>query len=121
MAILVAIITNVVILISGRLLNGAYPTANIGSSDQIIGFAQVIIVTALVGLTAWGLLGLLERATTRARAIWTVIAVIVLVLSLLGPLGSGVNAWSKVVLACMHMGAAAPIIPLMRRSAAVRR
>src|SRR5262245_27527635 len=87
-AILVAIGTNVVILISGRLLSGEYPTAKVGSSEQIIGFAQVIMVTGLVGLAAWGLLGLLERATKRARAIWTVIAVSVLMLSLLGPLGS---------------------------------
>jgi Family of unknown function (DUF6069) len=121
MAILMAIVTNVIILLGGRLLTGAYPTAMVGTSEQIIGFGQVMIVTALVGLSAWGLLGVLERATPRARAIWTVIAVIVLVFSLLGPLWSGVNAWSKVVLACMHIGAAAVIIPLMRRSVAVRR
>jgi hypothetical protein len=80
----------------------------------------VIVVTLLVGLVAWGLLSLLERMTPRAAAIWTAIAVIVFALSLFGPLGSGVNASSKVVLACMHVGAAAPIIPMMRRSATMR-
>jgi hypothetical protein len=119
MAIVVAIVTNLVILIIGRLLSGTYPTANVGGSEQIIGFAQVIIVTTLVGLLAWGLLGVLERATTRAKTIWTVIAMIFLVLSLLGPLGGGADTMSKVVLACIHIGAAAPIIFLMRRTTGV--
>lgn len=121
MAILVAIVTNAIVLLGSRLLTGAYPMAKVGSSEQLIGFVQVLIVTMLVGSSAWGLLGLLEQATPRARAIWTAIAVVVLVLSLLGPLWSGVNASSKVVLVCMHIGAAAVIIPLMRRSTAVRR
>src|SRR5262245_61701668 len=67
-AILVAIVTNAIILIGGRLWNGEYPTAKVASSDQIIGLAQVMIVTALVGLSAWGLLGLLERATPHSQS-----------------------------------------------------
>lgn len=120
MAIVDAIAANVVILVVGRVVNGEFPMATVGSDDQMIGFAQVIVVTVLVGLVAWGLLVLLERTTSRAKAVWTAIAVIVFVLSLLGPLGSGVNASSKVVLACMHLGAAATIIPIMRRSVAMR-
>lgn len=120
MAIVAAIVANVIILIVGRVVNGEFPVATVGGDDQTIGFAQVIVVTVLVGLVAWGLLALLERRTARAKAIWTAIAVIVFVLSLLGPLGSGVNTSSKVVLACLHVGAAATIIPLMRRSAARR-
>jgi hypothetical protein len=116
-AIVAAIVVNVVILGVGRVVNGEFPAATVGSEDQTIGFAPVIVVTALAGLVAWGLLALLERMTSRAPAIWTAIAVGVLVLSLLGPLGSGVNASSKIVLACLHVGAAATIVPLMRRSA----
>lgn len=115
-----AIVVNVVILIVGRVVNGEFPMATVGSDDQSIGLVQVIVVTALAGLGAWGLLALLERTTSRAKAIWMAIAVIVFVLSLLGPLGSEVNASSKVVLACMHASAAATIIPLMWRSAAMR-
>jgi hypothetical protein len=102
-------------------VNGEFPLATVGSDDQTIGFAQVIVVTLLVGGIAWGLLALLERMTSRAAAIWTAIAIIVFVLSLLGPLGSGLDTSSKIVLACMHVGSAAPIIPLMRRSAATTR
>jgi hypothetical protein len=119
-AIVAAIVANVVILIVGRVVNGEFPVATVGSDDQTIGFAQAIVVTVLVGLVAWGLLAVLERTTSRAKAIWTVIAVVVFVLSLIGPLGSGVNASSKAVLAFMHVGAATTIIPMMRRSAATR-
>jgi hypothetical protein len=120
LAIVAAILVNVVILTVGRVANGEFPIAHVGGDDQTIGFARVIVVTTLAGLVAWGLLALLERSTSRAKAIWTAVAVIVFVLSLLGPLGSGVNTSSTVVLASMHVGAAATIIPLMRRLAATR-
>lgn len=103
------------------MVNEEFPQATVGSDDQTIGFAQVIVVTGLVGLVAWGVLALLQRMTSsRAKVIWTAFAVIVFVLSLLGSLGSGVDASSKVVQTCMHVGAAATIIPLMRRSASIR-
>lgn len=121
MAIVDAIVLNVVILIVARVVNGEYPMATVGDDDQTIKFAQVIVVTALIGLVAWGLLALMERTTARAKAIWTAIAIVVFVLSLLGPLGSGVNTSSKVVLACMHIGAAVTITPLMRRSVPTQR
>lgn len=120
-AIVDAIILNIVILIVGRVVNGKYPMATVGDDDQTIKFAQVIVVTALIGLVAWGLLALLERTSARARTIWTAIALVVFVLSLLGPIGSGVNTSSKVVLACMHIGAAATVIPLMRKSVPTQR
>lgn len=116
MTIVDAVILNVVILIVGTLVRGDFPMATAGSDDQSIEFPQVILVTALAGLAAWGLLALLERATSRAKNVWTAIAVIVFVVSLFGPLGSGVDTSSKVVLACLHVGAAATIIPLMLRS-----
>ncbi|HYH11183.1 MAG TPA: DUF6069 family protein [Thermomicrobiales bacterium] len=116
MAIVDAIIANVLVLIVGRVVIGDYPVATVGDDDQTIGFAQVILVTALVGLVAWGLLALLERVTARAAAIWTTIALVVFLLSMLGPLDGGVDTSSKVVLALMHIGAAATIIPIMLRS-----
>lgn len=120
MAIVEAIVVNIVILIIGRFIVGEFPVATVSGDDETIGFGPVILVTALVGLVAWGLLALLERTTARAKTIWTAIALAVLALSLFGPLGSGVNTSSKVVLACMHLGAAAPIIPIFRRSVATR-
>lgn len=121
MAIVDAIIVNVLILVVARVATGDFPVATVGDDDQTIGFAQVILVTALVGLVAWAILALLERVTARAAMIWTAVAVAVLLLSMLGPLGSGVDTSSKIALALMHVGAAATIIPLMLRSTRIER
>jgi hypothetical protein len=121
LAIVAAIVANVVILAIARVVNGEFPMVTQGNDDQTVGFAQVVVVTGLAGLVAWGVLALLERTTSRATAIWTAIAVVVFVLSLTGPLGNAVDASSKAVLTCMHIAAAATLIPLMRRSAAARR
>jgi hypothetical protein len=120
MAIVAAIVVNVIILVVGRLVTGEFPVATTGEDDRTVGFGQVILMTGVSGLIAWGLLAVLERTTSRAKTIWTVIAVIAFLLSIVGPLDGGVDAVSKVVLALMHVGAAATIIPLMRRTVATR-
>jgi hypothetical protein len=120
LAIVDAIVLNIVILLAGRVITGDWPVASVGDDEQTIGVVAVIVVTALAGLAAWGLLALLERVTARARTMWTAVAVVVFLLSLLGPLGSGVGMSSKVVLALMHLGAATTIVPLMLRSIRAR-
>jgi len=50
MAILDALILNLLILAGARVINGEYPVAKVGDDEQTIGFAQVIIVTVLAGL-----------------------------------------------------------------------
>jgi hypothetical protein len=120
MAVVDAVILNVVILTIARVVTGDFPVATAGGDDRTIGYAQVILVTALAGLAAWGLLALLERVVSRRKVIWMAIAVGALALSLLGPLGSGADTASKLVLAVLHIGAAATIIPLMRRSIPAR-
>jgi hypothetical protein len=117
MAIVDAIALNVVILAIARLVTGDWPVATVDGDAQTIGLVPVILVTLIAGLVAWGVLALLERMTANARTVWTAIAVAVFLLSLLGPLGGGVGTSSTIVLALMHIGAAATIIPLMRRSA----
>ena len=78
---------------------------------------MVAIVSVLVGLAGWGLLAVLEHFTTRPRGIWIAIAVIVLLLSLSGPLSAGETVGSKVALTAMHLVAALILIPLFARSA----
>src|SRR5688572_23882369 len=53
----------------------------------------LIIADGIVaGLLGWALLAILERFTRKARVIWTVIAVVVFLLSLSGPMsGTGVT------------------------------
>jgi hypothetical protein len=89
---------------------------HLGSGRALhVGPATVAIVSILAGLAAWGLLAALEQFTARARAVWAVITLVTLVLSLAGPVTSGVTTAAKVALAGMHLAAAAVLIPVLTR------
>ena len=76
-----------------------------------------VVVAALVGsLAGWGLLALLRRFTTNARAIWTVIAIAFLMLSLGGPLLSTASAGTKAALVAMHLVVATVTIVGLRQT-----
>ena len=76
-----------------------------------------VVVAALVGsLAGWGLLALLRRFTTNARAIWTVIAIVFLMLSLGGPLAATASTGTKVALVAMHLAVATVTIVGLRRT-----
>lgn len=81
-----------------------------------IGFASVVIVGVLVGLAAWALLAAFERFTASARTAWTVTALVVFALSLLGPTGGQTTA-AGVALAGLHLLVAVVLIPGLRRTA----
>jgi hypothetical protein len=59
---------------------------------------------------------LLVRFATKGRAVWTVIASVVALASLGGPLSATAAAATKVSLAAMHLAVAAALIILLRRS-----
>src|SRR3954466_58700 len=61
-----------------------------GDATQHIGPAAVVGAALIAGLAAWGLLALLERTVRRSARTFRITALIVLALSLAGPLGSGV-------------------------------
>jgi hypothetical protein len=88
-----------------------------GGGIRKVGSGDVVLVSLLAGLAGWGLLALLERFTAHPRRTWTATALVVLALSLLGPLGAGVGTAATVTLAGMHVAAAAVLIPLLARSA----
>ncbi|MFI5908312.1 DUF6069 family protein [Dactylosporangium sp. NPDC051541] len=90
-----------------------------GDSTQTVSIVAVVLTVVFAGLIGWGLLAILERATAKARTIWTVVAVVFLVLSLLGPVGA-VGTGAKVSLLLMHLVAGAVIIPLFARSTTPR-
>jgi hypothetical protein len=89
-------------------------------SPETVGIDFVIGASLIGSLLGWGLLALLETRTTRARRIWTVLAIAVLLVSLSLPLSAGVTAPTKAALALMHMAVAAVLIPTLRRSSATR-
>ena len=82
-----------------------------------IGWAAVVAAAAVASLAAWGLLGVLERFTRRARIVWAAVAVVVLVMSLAGALGgTGITTGNRMILVLMHVVVAAVLIPLLYRT-----
>lgn len=84
-----------------------------GAGSQPVGPIAVATVSLLAGLAGWGLLVILEGCTQRAGSVWTIFALVALVLSLAGPLGAGIDTATKLALAGMHLVAAAILIPLL--------
>jgi hypothetical protein len=102
------------------LLPGVDLTVRVGGRVQPVGPVAVAASGLVAGLLAWALLAVLERLLTRPGRTWTVLAVVALVLSLAGPLGSGVGTANRLVLAAMHLAVAAVLIPGLRRTTRIR-
>ena len=85
-------------------------------APQSVGIASVVLSSLAASLAGWGLLAILERRFARARAIWTGIAIAVLLASLSVPLSAGTTTTAKVSLAMMHLAVAAVLIPTLRRA-----
>lgn len=118
-----AVLTGVVVWVIAVPLLDVTLTATRGGNDSQVNEVGVVAigVTGLVaGLAAWGLLALLEKFTAKARTVWTVIAGIVLLLSLAGPLSGGTSTGAKVALLAMHVAVGGVLILLLRRSPAAR-
>lgn len=98
------------------------PTFGAGQATRDLGAVPVVVASAVASLAGWGLLALLERFTARARAVWTVVAVVVLVLSLGGPLSAaGITTANRIALLLMHLAVGAVLIPLLSRTSRHRR
>jgi hypothetical protein len=89
-----------------------------GTSD--VGPLQVIIASGIGSLMGWALLALLERFSSRARAVWIAVALLALLASLGGPLSGGISAANRAVLVCMHLLVAAIVIPSFYLSSSAR-
>jgi hypothetical protein len=87
-----------------------------GGSTQTVPAGTVVVVALLASLAGWTLLAVLERRTIRARAMWTVIALIALLLSLAGPLTAAATATTAAVLVSMHLAVAGVLLTGLRRS-----
>ncbi len=87
------------------------------AAPQGVGIAAVVVSSLAGSLAGWGLLAILERRFARGRAIWTGIAIAVLLASFSLPLSAGTTTTTttKVALAMMHLVVAAVLIPTLRR------
>lgn len=82
---------------------------------------NVVVASVLASLAGWALLAALERFIAHAARRWAMVAVVVAVVSLAGPLtASGITASSRVVLVLLHLVVGAVLIPLLHRSSPSR-
>ena len=94
------------------------PAASVGAQAEDIDAVHVVFAAAVGSLAGWALLAVVERLTARPRRVWTVIAVVALVVSLGGPLsGSGITTSNRLALVLMHVVVAALVIPALARTA----
>ncbi|MFE9689437.1 DUF6069 family protein [Micromonospora sp. NPDC005806] len=117
LAVLATTAATLLVWVAAVPLAGVDLVANTGGTEQTVTPVAVAVSTLLAALAGWGLLALLERFTARARGIWTGVAVVVLPVSLLGPLGGGVGTAATVTLVAMHLVAAAVLVQTLFRTA----
>ena len=95
---------------------GVHLITRFGNADaQDVGIGLVITGSLIGSLAGLGLLVVLERISSRAMAIWTVVAIGVLVVSLSLPLVAGTTTPTKATLALMHVAVAIVLIATLRR------
>ncbi len=121
MAVAGAAIAAVVIWAIAVPLLGVHLQVRFGASaPQSVGIDYVIGASVIGSLAAWGLLAWLERSTARARSIWTVVAIVAVLVSVSLPLSAGVSTSTKVTLILMHLAIATILVPVMRRTSQAR-
>ncbi|MCG5213420.1 DUF6069 family protein [Streptosporangium soli] len=91
-------------------------TVRTGGAVQVVGPGAVAAASLVAGLAGWALLAVLERFLKRPGRTWTIIAVIVAALSVLGPLGGAVGTPGMMTLAGLHLIVAVVLIPGLGRS-----
>lgn len=86
-----------------------------GQPPGVISLPFAALLTLALSLLGWGTRALLNRLTRRAPAVWTVIAVLVLLVSFLPLLAVEATGGTKAVLALMHLAVGAVLIPVFGR------
>lgn len=87
-------------------------------SSAAVEVSAFVASTLTATLLGWALLELLERFTGRPRRVWTIVALVFLLVSFAGPLGMpGIETADRLWLALGHVVVAAVFVPLMARTA----
>ncbi len=98
------------------------PIGGPGSTELGDVLLPTVIVTAIiVSLAGWASLAIAERFVPRGRTVWTVVAVIVLLLSFGAPLGgAGLETSSRVTLALLHLTVGGTLLALLTRTSSAK-
>lgn len=86
-----------------------------GTEPSEVNVVSVLVTSVVVAGAGAGLLRMLERRTTRARRVWTLVAVVVWAVSFAGPL-SATQLSGGAVLAGLHLLVGAVVIVGLRRT-----
>lgn len=106
----------VVWVVAGPVAGVDFSVTRSGTTTEV-GPAEVIGFTIGAALLGWALLAVLERFTARPRRIWTITAVVVLLVSLAMPFNSGeIDTAAKWVLLALHLVVGGTVIPLFART-----
>lgn len=85
-------------------------------AEQVVQLGFVVAGSLVASLVGWALLVLLERRNRRGAAIWTILAVAFLLVSLVFPVIAGTTATTALTLILMHIAVGAVLIPWLRRT-----
>ncbi|MGN9778912.1 DUF6069 family protein [Micromonospora sp. H33] len=114
LAVVAAVAACVLIWVVGRLSGVDFTVKNPGQPEAVVGLAQVVVFSLVASLLGWGVLALLERvARRRAAVVWTVLAVVVALVSLAPLAATDATAGAKVTLGAMHLAVAAVLVTLL--------
>lgn len=98
---------------------GVDVAAHSGAATRTVGLVDVVVAGLVVGLVGWGVRALLARlrrdTPARGERAWLVTCAVVLLVSMLGPLG-GIGAGSVAVLAAEHVAVGAVVALGLRRA-----
>lgn len=84
---LVAAVVAAVVWVVSRTA-GAELVARTGSGTRTVGLVDVVVAALVVGCAGWGVRAALRRLPGGGAVAWTVLCVVVLLVSLAGPLGA---------------------------------
>ncbi|GAT68371.1 hypothetical protein HS048_28920 [Planomonospora sp. ID91781] len=83
-----------------------------GRPPGVVNLPFAVMVTFAVSALGWGVRALLQRVTSRASTVWTVLAFGTLAASFLPVFMVGATGATRAALAAMHLAAAAVLIPV---------
>ncbi|WP_051476856.1 DUF6069 family protein [Arthrobacter sp. Br18] len=90
---------------------GIQLTVGIGAGQPInITPAPILIASTASGLVAWALLVVLSRFLARGYTVWMIMAAVVLILSVSGPITAEATTATRVVLVLMHAVVATTLV-----------
>ncbi len=108
-----AVVAPVLVWSAAVVLGDADLRVAIGADQVTVGLGAVVAAAAVAGVLGWALLAVLARGGRRGVTVWRTAAVVVLLLSLGGPLSSGSGTATVAVLVALHVAVAAVLVPLL--------